>query len=76
MRTEYISKGFQFFTEEGYAVCDSYNGSIVYCTEYIVDPDTEEVERTENRGLTLDEIAAYVKEWDRERRNHKLAWKD
>lgn len=72
-RFEQIKKGFEVNTFDGYFVADSYNGSIVFGTEYYTD-ENGDVYRTDDRMLTLTEIAHLMREFDGQ--NHMLVWED
>lgn len=74
MKKDYLRIGDEIRTPEGWMTLDSYNGHIVYCTEYrpILDDDfndTGEIE-TEERMLTPNEIGDILRSVDDQ--NHKV----
>lgn len=76
MKSETITTGFEFNTEDGYAVAKSYNGHIVYCDWHFIgdDEDMDKEVKVETRMLTLSEIADVLR-WS-DGKNHKLIWED
>lgn len=74
MKRDYLHIGEEIRTPEGWMTIDSYNGHIVYCTEYrpILDDDfndTGEIE-IEERMLTPNEIGNILKSMDDQ--NHEV----
>lgn len=74
MKKEYLKIGEEIRTPEGYMTLDSYNGHIVYCTEYMPKFDDEgnetgEIE-SEERMLTPYEIGQIMRSVDDQ--NHKV----
>ena len=73
MKKNYITRDTQINTMAGYIIAEDYNGSIVECSEYIVNEDGS-LEETDGRRLTLNEIGHLMKEVDGQ--NHKVFWID
>lgn len=73
MEKNYITKGTRIDTAAGYLKVTDYNGSIVYCEEYIAS-ETGDLDQTDDRMLTLYEIADLMREVDGQ--NHKVYWRE
>lgn len=71
--TDRIFKGYKVTTAEGYILVKSYNGSIVYVSNYVSD-EKDYCHFECERMLTLSEIGALMKEVDG--KNHKVIWED